>query len=344
MSKNELFSRNYDVESEMLIDFLQQAMASMPTVTWYELADSGDRIDFRTSFTLTSWGDNMVATVETGDDGRSALMVSGEPRAGLLSTPWGEEIHAATIETQLLSAIDPLVQVAKTNPIVMLQSDHRRVEALFARIQATEGDERAELVHQLLAALRVHMELEESLVYPLLEKEVDIEMAEEAEVEHQLARDGLAQLEELTPDEPGFDAALTMVMAGIEHHVMEEEADALPSLAQKLGPDRLAELADRLTAKKADLLQEQGKAGSGPSDEGRTTPKSEKASQKHPGRPPRPQRESGARSAPRSRLARAKVDPDQVTKADLVAQARKAGIGGYSHMSKAELAKALSKA
>jgi len=321
----------------MLLDFLQQAMAAMPMVVSYELADSGDQIDFTTSFTLTSWGENMVAAVASDGPEGSVLTVSGEPRVGLMSTPWGEELHAATIETQLFNTLDPSILLARTNPIMMLQADHRRVEALFARIQATEDSERAELVQQLLLALRVHMELEERHVYPLLEKEVDPDTAEEAEVEHQLARDGLAQLAELTPDEPGFDGAMVMVMAGIEHHVMEEESDAFPRLVTQLGPDRLADLAGQLTSLRSELLEQALNPQNGESDKDRP-----KAAQ-HP-RPPRPRRPSDRTRTARSRRKPTKIDPGETSRADLVQRAKKAGVSGYSHMSKAELAKAITKA
>lgn len=328
-----LFSRRYDVGPEMLLDFAQQAMAALPTVTSYQLADRGDRIAFTTSFTLTSWGENMEATVEPDGPDGSVLTVSGEPRVGALSTRWGEEVHAATIESQLFAAIAPSIEMARRNPVVMLQADHRRVEALFLRIGAADDGDRAELVQQLVSALRVHMELEESHVYPLLGKEVDADLAEEAEVEHQLARDGLAQLEELTPDEPGFDAALTMVIAGIEHHVQEEEGEAFPRLVAQLGPDRLAELAQELVAARAELL-----GGSGEKEAKRSR------AEASPSRPPRPKRQSNrSRSGGRKPKA-AKIDPNETTKADLLERAKRAGVSGYSHMSKAELAKAITKA
>jgi hemerythrin-like domain-containing protein len=339
MSQNGLFSRRYDVAPEMLLDFLQQAMAGMPTITSYELADSGDRINFTTSFTWTSWGENMVAAVESDGPDRSVLTVSGEPRVGLLSTPWGEEMHAATIESQLFSALDPSIEMARTNPIVMLQADHRRVEALFARIQATDDGERAELVQQLLLALRVHMELEENHVYPLLGREVDPDLAEEAEVEHQLARDGLAQLEELTPDEPGFDGALVMVMAGIEHHVMEEESDAFPRLASELGPDRLTELAQQLTSVRAGLLEQVHNP-----EQSKDESKPDQSSVRKQPRPPRPKQKTDRTRTSRSQRKRAKINPDETTRADLQQQAKKAGVSGYSHMSKRELASAITRA
>jgi hemerythrin-like domain-containing protein len=324
----------------MLLDFLQQAMAGLPTVTSYKLADSGDRIAFTTSLTLTSWGENMMAAVEDDGNDWCVLTVSGEPRVGVLSTPWGEEIHAATIESQLFAALEPSIEMARTNPIVMLQADHRRAEALFVRIGAASDGQRAELVRQLVAALRVHMELEETQVYPLLRDEVDADLAEEAEVEHQLARDGLAQLEELTPDEPGFDAALTMVMAGIEHHVLEEESEAFPRLVSQLGPERLAELAAQLISRRADLAQTELNRRSGAT---KSAPKRANAGTKE-SRPPRAKRASDRARGPRHKPKAARLNPDETTKADLLERAKKAGVSGYSHMSKAELVKAIAQA
>jgi len=396
MARTGLFTRRYDVNPEMLLDFLQQAMAQLPSITSYELADSLDRINFTTSFTLTSWGENMVAAVESDGRDGSIVTVSGEPRVGMMSTPWGEEMHAATIESQLFSALDPSIQMARSNPIMMLQADHRRVEALFARIRATDNGERAELVNQLLMALRVHMELEEGHVYPLLEREVDPDLAEEAAVEHQLARDGLAQLEELTPDEPGFDAALTMVMAGIEHHVTEEESEAFPRLASQLGADRLTELAQQLISVRAQLLeqeldsqsdqaddQDQQASRDGQQEEAREQEREEQDRERQEAReqqerereqqqkdrererdreqrdkareqqnkrdakaprPPRPKQKSDRQRTPRSKRKPAAINPDDTTKADLIQQAKKAGVSGYSHMSKSDLAKAITRA
>ena len=84
MSKHEFFRRSYDLPRDLLVDLLQQAMDGMPTITSHRLADSGDRITFRTSFTLTSWGEKMVAEVREDGPERSVLIVSGEPRVGLL--------------------------------------------------------------------------------------------------------------------------------------------------------------------------------------------------------------------------------------------------------------------
>src|SRR5687768_2458523 len=116
----ELFSRRYDVRPELLLDFLQQAMTTMPTIRSFGLGDDGDRIEFETSFTWTSWGEQMIATVQGDAAGGAILAVSGQPRLGLASTPWGEELHAATIESQLRAAMELLIESARTNPVLML--------------------------------------------------------------------------------------------------------------------------------------------------------------------------------------------------------------------------------
>jgi hemerythrin-like domain-containing protein len=115
-----------------------------------------------------------------------------------------------------------------------LESEHREVEQLFAKLENAEGEpEQLQLVTQLENALSKHMEVEETQVYPELAK-LDGEMEQEAETEHDLGRDGLAKLKELI-GKPGFGAAVAMLQAGIEHHVEEEETQVFPKLRKELG-------------------------------------------------------------------------------------------------------------
>src|SRR5262245_42828187 len=107
----------------------------------------------------------------------------------------------------------------------MLETDHRGVERLLGRLGDSDpGPERDRLVTRLADSLAVHMRFEEEALYPVLAG-ADSELAEEAEIEHGLAREGLARLRQLTAA-PGFGAALDMIEAGIAHHVEEEEHEA----------------------------------------------------------------------------------------------------------------------
>lgn len=115
-----------------------------------------------------------------------------------------------------------------------LEMEHRQVEDLFAELEKAESeDEQRQLVDQLEQSLTQHMQVEESEVYPELAK-LDSEMEQEAETEHRLGRDGLAQVRELI-GQPGFGAAVEMLKAGISHHVEEEEGEAFPKLREAMG-------------------------------------------------------------------------------------------------------------
>jgi hemerythrin-like domain-containing protein len=100
------------------------------------------------------------------------------------------------------------------------------------------------------------MQIEERDIYPLVAKLVGQNDAEEANVEHGLARDGLAKLQQLV-DQPGFGAAVAMVTAGIKHHVKEEEQDMFPALKKQLDRDQLRSLGDQVAAAKKQARSKQ---------------------------------------------------------------------------------------
>jgi iron-sulfur cluster repair protein YtfE (RIC family) len=114
-----------------------------------------------------------------------------------------------------------------------LIQQHRQVEAMLETLAQSEpGSERQSTVSELVTSLSQHMQVEEDAVYPIVKETLGAEDETEAENEHQLARDGLAKLQELV-DEPGFGAAVEMVKAGISHHVSDEEDKVFPRLRQE---------------------------------------------------------------------------------------------------------------
>ena len=137
------------------------------------------------------------------------------------------------------------------DPVALLKKDHREAEAILKMLaESKPGARRRAAVKKLDAALRLHMEIEEKFVYPVIERVVGDEEAEEANIEHGLAREGLADLTRLV-DQHGFGAAVAMLTAGIKHHVKEEERELFPELKRKLGRASLAELGDEVTAAKS---------------------------------------------------------------------------------------------
>jgi iron-sulfur cluster repair protein YtfE (RIC family) len=135
------------------------------------------------------------------------------------------------------------------DPIAMLTTDHRDVEHLLAQLGKAETSERPGLLDQLDSSLRLHMEIEEGLLYPIVAKQIGKEEAKEAEVEHGLAREGLGKLRELV-DQPGFGAAVDMLKGGIDHHVHEEEGELFPQLTERLDESERSTLGDRIAEAK----------------------------------------------------------------------------------------------
>jgi iron-sulfur cluster repair protein YtfE (RIC family) len=136
-----------------------------------------------------------------------------------------------------------------------LEAQHRQAEQVLSQLEKAEGEQgQRRLVEQLTTALAQHMQLEETQVYPELAK-LDSDLAEEAEIEHGLARDGLAKLTTMI-GQPGFGATVAMVQAGIAHHVEEEETEAFPKLRAALG---LPGGSDEAT--KAELYEQAKQAG-----------------------------------------------------------------------------------
>jgi hemerythrin superfamily protein len=145
----------------------------------------------------------------------------------------------------------PRRRTAMNDPVAMLKQDHKDVSAMLKTLaDSRPGARRRSTVDKLTAALTVHMEFEEQWIYPIVSEEIDEESAEEATTEHELAREGLAEVNRLV-DEPGFGAAVAMLTAGIRHHVKEEEGEMFPSLKQQLDRETLRELGDELAATKS---------------------------------------------------------------------------------------------
>ena len=137
------------------------------------------------------------------------------------------------------------------DPIVLLKKDHREAADLLKKLAASKpGARRNATVKKLDGALKLHMKIEEQLVYPLVSKLVGNEEAKEAGIEHGLVREGLVNLTKLD-DEPGFGAAVAMLTAGIKHHVNEEEHEVFPELKTKLDRETLGLLGDKVHAAKS---------------------------------------------------------------------------------------------
>jgi hemerythrin-like domain-containing protein len=144
--------------------------------------------------------------------------------------------------------------------IALLKQDHRAVEALFEAFEDADADEQGQLAERVCQLLTVHAQIEEELLYPAakeaLEDEEDAELVDEAEVEHATAKDLIAKIEAMTPDDEPFKATVKVLSEYIKHHVKEEENELFPKL-KKTDLD-LKDIGSQLAARKSELMEELG--------------------------------------------------------------------------------------
>ncbi len=149
---------------------------------------------------------------------------------------------------------------AKSDATRMLADDHREVHGLFEQYRklaeaGAPGDERQPLAEEICTLLTVHAALEEELFYQAARAAgVDAAVLDEAEVEHASAKDLIAQIRDMEPDAPLYDAKVRVLGEYIDHHVGEEEQELFPK-CRASGMD-LDDLGVRLAARKEELMSE----------------------------------------------------------------------------------------
>jgi hemerythrin superfamily protein len=142
--------------------------------------------------------------------------------------------------------------------IAMLKADHREVEALLEEYEdASDDDEKQDLAQQICTALSVHAQVEEEIFYPAAREaldEEDLDLVNEADVEHESIKQLVAEVEDSTPDDDHFDARIKVIGEYVRHHVKEEENELFPKLEER-ELDRRA-LGAQMAERKAELLAE----------------------------------------------------------------------------------------
>ena len=72
----------------------------------------------------------------------------------------------------------------------------------------------------------MHATIEEEIFYPAAREETgDDEVLDEAVVEHAAAKDLIAQIKDMRPDDDLYDAKVKVLGEQIDHHVKEEEGE-----------------------------------------------------------------------------------------------------------------------
>jgi hypothetical protein len=148
------------------------------------------------------------------------------------------------------------------NALDLLMEDHETVQQLFAEFEQMKDDEEDEdnkryLVELACAELSIHAQVEEELFYPALRDALeDQSLLDEAEVEHDVAKQLIAELESMNPDEELYEAKFMVLGEYVRHHIEEEQEKIFPK-AQKSDLD-LDALAVDIQDRKDELRAEYG--------------------------------------------------------------------------------------
>ena len=106
MVDDKILTRTYEVEPESLWKAVKQALSTGIGTTLKKVEEEQRRATFTTDISWTSWGENMVATVEPGQPTGSLLKVTGQPHTSILTTKWGEEVHQHQFTKNLVQAVE----------------------------------------------------------------------------------------------------------------------------------------------------------------------------------------------------------------------------------------------
>ena len=144
----------------------------------------------------------------------------------------------------------------KLDAIALLEKQHREVEGWFAQFEKTESDaKKLDLFAKINLALKAHTQVEEELFYPEARRAInDEDLLDEAVVEHQAAKQLMAEIETMRPGDDLYDAKVKVLSEEIEHHVGEEEEELFPK-CRKSDMDLVA-LGEQMKARFDELTTE----------------------------------------------------------------------------------------
>ncbi len=139
--------------------------------------------------------------------------------------------------------------------ITLIKDDHKKLEAVFKKLENAEPSETKALLKQVAELLIPHSKAEEKVVYPAIKaaapdeaSDVDDGLAEHHHVEQ--------TLKQLIASDPGVDGLIAAMIGEVRHHVEEEEQEILPKFSDAASTQELSELGDRFTKAKEQALVE----------------------------------------------------------------------------------------
>jgi hemerythrin superfamily protein len=136
----------------------------------------------------------------------------------------------------------------------LLKADHREIDRLAKEFEGARSPRKAEIAEEICRKLSVHAMIEEEIFYPAARQVLrEEDLIEEAEVEHQSAKDLMAQIQGTPPTDDKFEARVKVLHEYVKHHVEEEEKEMFTQLRKARKFDAEA-IGRQLLQRKQELL------------------------------------------------------------------------------------------
>jgi hemerythrin-like domain-containing protein len=149
--------------------------------------------------------------------------------------------------------------------IALLKEDHDKVKRILGKLDATTErgvKTREELFAKVKQELQVHEAIEEEIFYPALKEHPKAkELVLEAYEEHDVVDMVMAEIDGLPVDDETWGAKFTVMKENLEHHIDEEEGEMFKQARDVFDRQELAELGERMAARKRELTSAAAPAG-----------------------------------------------------------------------------------
>jgi len=147
----------------------------------------------------------------------------------------------------------------------LLDADHRNVKKMFKEFEELTGSrarsaaqKKMDLARQICMELTVHAQIEEEIFYPALRAAIkDTDLLAEAQVEHQSAKDLIAQIQEMNEPNEMFEAKVKVLGEYVDHHIKEEKSEMFPKARAARKLDLIA-MREQLETRKEELMAGMG--------------------------------------------------------------------------------------
>ncbi|MDB4971081.1 MAG: hemerythrin [Myxococcales bacterium] len=141
------------------------------------------------------------------------------------------------------------------NAIELLETQHRDVDDLFARIESASGKARGKLFDDLADMLAIHASIEELHFYPAVKAAKTDEILEHSTEEHVGIKRKLSICMALPSASAKFLELLRELKEEVQHHVKEEREELFPKVRTLFDADQLEALGQEMTSTMAELQQ-----------------------------------------------------------------------------------------